>query len=116
MSVDDVFLSRVGHDLRGELSTMITGIHYLLRYEAALGPSARQMLERINGAGKRLGRLLEEFDDAVWIDGGSPNALALEPCRIQILVKDAIERLRPIIESRAVTLDIRIPEELPPFD
>ena len=38
---DDEFLSNVGHDLRGELATVVAGVHYLLRYEADLGDSAR---------------------------------------------------------------------------
>jgi K+-sensing histidine kinase KdpD len=116
MTVDEVFLSRVGHDLRGELATMVTGIHYLLRYEAELGPTARQMLDRINGAGQRMRRLLDEFDDAVWIDGGSPAALALEPCRVDVVVKGAIERLGPAIQTREVGIDLQVPPDLPPFN
>src|SRR4051812_17857126 len=67
MTVDDTFLSRVGHDLRGELATMVTGVHYVLRYEPSLGEASRQMLTRVQGAGQRLRRLLDELDDAVWI-------------------------------------------------
>src|SRR6185503_16466513 len=116
MTVDDVFLSRVGHDLRGELSTMVTGVHYLIRYEAEIGPTARQVLDRVNSAGQRLKRLLDEFDNAVWIDGGDPAALSFEPCRIGRLVKDAISRLQPIIATREVSLDVEVPEDLPPFE
>jgi two-component system, OmpR family, sensor kinase len=116
MTVDEMFLSRVGHDLRGELATMVTGVHYLLRYEADLGPTARQMLDRINGAGQRLRRLLDEFDDAVWIDGGRPSALALAPCRTDVLIKGAIDRLNQAIVSREVSIDLQLPQDLPPFN
>src|SRR5689334_8065989 len=116
MSVDDVFLSRVGHDLRGELATMVTGVHYVLRYEAELGDSARQMLNRVNAAGQRLGRLLDEFDDAVWIEGGDRAGLFLETCRADTLVRTVLTRLSQIVAAREVTLDVRVPAELPTFE
>jgi two-component system OmpR family sensor kinase len=116
MTVDEVFLSRVGHDLRGELATMVTGVHYLLRYEAGLGPTARQMLDRVNGAGQRLRRLLDEFDDAVWIDSGSRSALTLAECHADALVKNVLGRLDQVITSREVTVDLDVPADLPSFD
>lgn len=116
MTVDDKFLSRVGHDLRGELATMVTGIHYLLRYESGLGPNARQMLDRVNGAGQRLRRLLDEFDDAVWIDSGSRAALTFSSCQADVLVKNVLGRLNQAITSREVTVELDLPEGLPAFE
>jgi two-component system, OmpR family, sensor kinase len=115
MSVDDVFLSRVGHDLRGELATMVTGVHYVLRYEAELGDNARQMLNRVHGAGQRLRRLLDELDDAAWIDGGNRAALTFEPCQADTLIRGALARLSQVVSAREVTLDVRVPEDLPSF-
>jgi K+-sensing histidine kinase KdpD len=112
MSVDDVFLSRVGHDLRGELATMVTGVHYVLRYEAELGDAARQMLNRVHGAGQRLRRLLDELDDAVWIDGGNGDGLVFEPCQADTLIRGALARLSQVVSAREVTLDVRVPEGL----
>lgn len=116
MTVDDVFLSRVGHDLRGELATMVTGVHYLLRYEADLREPSRQVLDRVNGAGQRLRRLLDELDDAAWIDGGNRASLVFEPCQIDGLIQGAIARLASLATAREVTLDVRVPEDLPSFD
>jgi two-component system OmpR family sensor kinase len=116
MTVDETFLSSVAHDLRGQLNTIVTGVHYLLRYEANLGQTGRDMLGRVNGAGQRMRRLLEEFDNAVWIDGGSPSALELEPCHADVLLKSAIDRLNQAIESREATLDLQLPPDLPPFN
>jgi len=116
MIVDDLFLGRVGHDLRGELATMVAGVHYLLRYERDLSPSARQMLERVNGAGQRLKRLLDEFENAVWIGGGDRSTLVQEPCRLRMLVEAALGRLSQVIASREVTLDVQVPDDLPEFE
>lgn len=116
MNVDDRFVNLVAHDLRGELATMVAGIHYLLRYEADLGPAARQMLERVNGAGQRLRRLLDEFDNAVWIGGGDPTALMLEPVRLAGVVEAALGRLGQSVAAREVALDVRVPDEAAEFE
>src|SRR5262245_1970943 len=72
---EEAFLGRVGHDLRGELATMVAGIHYLMRYERGLSDAGKQMLERVNGAGGRLRRLLDELEHAAWIKGRPPGPL-----------------------------------------
>ena len=110
-TVDEVFLSRVGHDLRGELATMVAGVHYLLRYEANLGPTARQMLERVNGAGQRLKRLLDELDNAAWISGGDAGSLLVEPVALAAVVQAALVRLAPLAASREVKIDAQLPAQ-----
>jgi signal transduction histidine kinase len=116
MTADETFLSSVAHDLRGQLNTIVTGVHYLLRYETNLGQTSRDMLGRVNGAGQRMRRLLEEFDHAVWIDGGNLAALVLAPCHANLLIKGVIDRLTQAIESREVTIDLQLPPGLPPFN
>lgn len=114
MAADDVFLSRVTHDLRGELATMVAGIHYLLRYEAGVGAAGKQMLERVNGAGQRLRRLLDEMELASWIEGAPANAqLAAEPGRLDLQVQAALGRLERAIAQRGVTVALDVPDEPP---
>src|SRR5690348_14795172 len=100
MPVDDAFLSRVTHDLRGELATMVAGTHYLLRYEAGIGETGKQMLERVNGAGQRLRRLLDELELSVWIDRPPGAALNPEAGRLAPLVEAALGRLERAITQR----------------
>ncbi|MFT3766107.1 MAG: HAMP domain-containing sensor histidine kinase [Minicystis sp.] len=117
MADDDVFLSRVTHDLRGELATMVAGIHYLLRYESGIGESGRQMLDRVNGAGQRLRRLLDELELSAWIDGAPANAvLQLEPCRLDTAVHAAVGRLERSIAQRRATVEIEVPAEVPEIE
>lgn len=113
MSMDSFFLGRVGHDLRGELATMVAGLHYLLRYERDLSPTARQMLDRVNGAGQRLRHLLDEFDHAAWIDGGDKSTLHLEAVEIADLMTATVDKLAPVIEAHHVTVDRKVPPALP---
>lgn len=117
MAVEDVFLNRVTHDLRGELATMVAGTHYLLRYEAGLGETGRQMLERVNGAGQRLRKLLDELELSVWIEGPGPTApgfaLAPEAGRLEPLVEAALGRLEHLIGQRGVAVETAMPVDLP---
>jgi len=113
MAEADVILTRAGHDLRGELATMVTGVHYLMRYEPGLGDTAKQMLERVDGAGKRLSRLLDELELSAWIDGCPPGTLVVEPFRIGPLVEGALSRLAPTIAQRGVTVQADLPADLP---
>jgi two-component system, OmpR family, sensor kinase len=103
MSYDDTFFGRVGHDLRGELATMLAGVHYLLRYESSLGGSAREMLDRVNGAGHRLKRLLGEFDNAIWLEPGRERQVPSEPYDLAELCATVIERVAHAAVSRDVT-------------
>jgi signal transduction histidine kinase len=109
MSYDDQFFGRVGHDLRGELATMLAGVHYLLRYETALGGTAREMLERVNGAGQRLKRLLGEFDNAIWLDSTNKHELLIEPYELDKLCAAAIERVAHAAVAREVTPSCDVP-------
>ncbi|HVY45433.1 MAG TPA: HAMP domain-containing sensor histidine kinase [Minicystis sp.] len=113
---EPAFLGRVGHDLRGELATMVAGVHYLLRYDADLGATAKQMLERVNGAGQRMKRLLDEFDNAAWIDGGDPAQLMMGRCAAPEIVAAALERLAPQAEAREVEVVSSVPASLPAFE
>ena len=114
--IDDAFLSRVGHDLRGELATMVAGVHYLLRYETGVSATAGQMLERVDGAGQRMRRLLDEFDNAVWIDGGDPSQLLRSRQNLADLVGAALERVGPQMAVRNVTVENKVPASMPTFE
>jgi two-component system OmpR family sensor kinase len=113
---EDEFLSRVGHDLRGELATMVAGVHYLMRYETGLGDTAKQMLERVDGAGQRLRRLLDEFDHVSWIDGGDRDQLIRGPVLLAEVVAGVLERLESQIAIREVTIESDVDTSLPAFD
>lgn len=104
MELDDDFFARVGHDLRGELATMLAGVHYLLRYEKRIEPGTREMLERVRGAGERLRRLLDEFDHAVWLRVDPRRPMAMAACDAVELVQSAAGRLEEAAAARGVRL------------
>lgn len=99
MIVNDTFLDRVAHDLRGELSTMLAGVHYLQRFGREGALPSREMLDRVGEAGDRLTRLLEEFDDSVWLLD-KPKPLLLEPIRLQAVIDELVERTEKLAPLR----------------
>jgi K+-sensing histidine kinase KdpD len=112
----EALLGRVAHDLRGELATMVAGVHYLRRYEGGLSDPGKQMLERVDGAAGRLKRLLDELEHAAWIGGRPPGPLSQEPCRLAWIVAGALSRIERSVAQRKVTVRVEVPEDLPPFD
>lgn len=110
MIVDDTFLDRVAHDLRGELSTMLAGVHYLLRFGRDAAVPSRDMLARVGDAGDRLARLLEEFDDCAWLLD-NPKPLLLAPMRIRTLNDDLLERSGRLAQLRGVRLHVDLSPE-----
>ncbi|WP_242516174.1 sensor histidine kinase [Sorangium cellulosum] len=104
--MNDEFFARVGHDLRGELATMLAGVHYLLRYEKGLGAGSRDMLERVRGAGERLKRLLDEFDNAVWLRADPNRPMTIAPCDAAELARQAASHLEATAASRGVRISV----------
>jgi two-component system, OmpR family, sensor kinase len=94
MTVDTAFIDRVCHDFRGELAVMVMGVHYVLRYDRSLSPDARQTLQRVAGAGARLNKELDEFNDVVWLLGAVPQAPELAPCSLDHVLDTVIERFK----------------------
>ncbi|WP_437746431.1 HAMP domain-containing sensor histidine kinase [Sorangium sp. So ce1504] len=104
MWMDDEFFARVGHDLRGELATMLAGVHYLLRYQKDLGAAPRDMLERVRGAGERLKRLLDEFDNSIWLRADASRPMAIAACDAGELARRAAGHLEEAATARGVRI------------
>lgn len=110
MIVNDTFLDRVAHDLRGELSTMLAGVHYLQRFGRQDGQPSRDMLDRVGEAGDRLTRLLEEFDDSVWLLD-NPKPLVLEPIHLRAVIDELIVRTEKLAPLRNAHLHVDLVDE-----
>jgi signal transduction histidine kinase len=95
---------------------MVAGVHYLARYEKGVGEAGRQMLDRVSGAGQRLGKLLDELELAAWIAGRPAGALVSGPVAIAGLVEGAIARLERAAAQRSVTVHAEVPAGLPDLD
>src|SRR4051812_8397615 len=104
MRVDESFFGRVGHDFRGELATMLAGVHFLLRYESGFSPTARQMLERVNAAGQRLKRLLDESGAVAWALEGPRHLPSVRKVALRALITSALPPRHALAEGRRVAI------------
>jgi two-component system sensor histidine kinase KdpD len=105
-------LDAVSHDLRTPLASIRAAAGSLADPDVAIdAPSARATAAAIDAEADRLDRLVREVLDLSRIEAGSLR-LDLEPLVLADAVGPVVERLRPILGKRPIT--ISIPDELPP--
>lgn len=102
----DAFFRRLEHDLRGELATMLAGVHFVLRYVPAVGDDGRRMLDRVKAAGERMTRLLDELGHAAWATSSDPRWLALDRCELGAVVAGAVAASSARAAAREVVVDV----------
>jgi two-component system sensor histidine kinase KdpD len=105
-------LDAVSHDLRTPLASIRAAAGSLVDPEVAVdAASARATAAAIDAEADRLDRLVREVLDLSRIEAGSLQP-DLEPLVLADAVAPVVDRLRPILGDRPIT--ISIPDELPP--
>lgn len=100
----EAFSYSVAHDLRSPLRSMDGFSQALLEdYGAALDDQGRDMLERVRGAAKRMGQLI---DDLLGLSRVSRAELRRETVDLTSLAQDVAERLQQAHPGRDVKLSI----------
>lgn len=103
----DEFLAMLAHELRNPLTPVINGIWLLKRRETLSphGASALRMLER---QALQMQRLVDELLDLSRITQGKITIVP-EPLRLDLLLDQVAEALRPGLEARGQRLDLVLP-------
>jgi len=105
-------LDAVSHDLRTPLASIRAAAGSLADPEVSVdAASARSTAAAIDAEADRLDRLVREVLDLSRIEAGSLSP-ELEPLVLADAVGPVVDRLRPILGHRRITLSI--PDELPP--
>jgi two-component system sensor histidine kinase KdpD len=105
-------LDAVSHDLRTPLASIRAAAGSLADPDIAIdAPSARATAAAIDAEADRLDRLVREVLDLSRIEAGSLRP-ELEPLVLADAVGPVVERLRPILGARPIT--VSIPDELSP--
>jgi two-component system sensor histidine kinase KdpD len=111
-ALKSALLDTVSHDLRTPLASIRAAAGSLADPDVAIdAASARATAAAIDAEADRLDRLVREVLDLSRIEAGSLRP-ELEPLVLADAVGLVVERLRPILAARKVT--VSIPDELPP--
>ena len=102
------------HDLRNPLGVIKTGLDLLARVQVVESDSeySAHVIQTIEKSTKRMQRLVDTLLDIARLEKGAM-ALSMGPMDLGALVEDTMADLSPLAERGDVTLDSRLPEDLP---
>ncbi len=109
----DDFVSTVTHELRTPL-TSIRAFSEILHDNPALEPAQREkFLSIITRESERLTRLINQVLDLAKIESGNAE-WHTEQFSLRELIEDAMSSTSQLFSDKAIALDLRLPENLPP--
>ena len=104
------FIQVASHELRTPL-TILLGLEQLALQQAIEGNPVRPLLIRIDAAGKRLQRIMDQLVKMLSA-GNFDKGLDRKPTDLAALLNDAADDVRPFITLRRQTLAIDVPSDL----
>ena len=107
------FVAAVSHELRTPVSVIGTAAGNLADGVVADPARVRKYGETIQGEARRLGETVERVLQLAGIAAGS-SAAAWGPVAVPDLVRQALSGCRPEIDSRGVTVEVSLADDLPP--
>jgi PAS domain S-box-containing protein len=105
----DEFLAMLAHELRNPLAPVLNGLQ-LLRMEQTVSPNGQQAIGMIDRQARHLTRLVDDLLDVSRITTGKVS-LRKERVELHTVINNAIETVRPLVESRKHELSVSLPSE-----
>jgi len=105
----DEFLAMLAHELRNPLAPVLNGVQ-ILRLEQTVSPGGQQAIGVIDRQAKHLTRLVDDLLDVSRITTGKVS-LRKERIELHAPVGQAVEAVRPLMDSRKHTLSVSLPSE-----
>ncbi len=110
----DAFLANITHEFRTPLAAQIASLEILREEGASLtAAEQRQMLDVLYTGVQRLDLLVQNLLESASIEAGYFR-VDPEPCRLDILVTEAIELIQPLIRQRHQRIVVTMAPDLPP--
>ncbi|MCZ6682108.1 MAG: ATP-binding protein [Planctomycetota bacterium] len=97
------FVAHVAHELRTPLSSIRAYTEMLVDGEAGDEATRAEYYEIIDSSANRLGRLIDNMLDISRIEAGTVR-VNKEPVAVSMVVKDALDEMRPQAEEKKITL------------
>ena len=103
----------VSHDLRNPLGAVMIGISTLRKWPDLSAEMLREHLDSIHRAAERASTLVHDLLDVARLDAGIM-AVSLEPIDLASAIGEAVELMKPLLDSRFLRCETQVEEDLPP--
>ena len=109
------FLANMSHELRTPLNAIMLYADLLKEQAAEQGRKEETAdLDRILGSADHLLRLINDVLDLSKVEAGRMT-VASEPLRLEVLVEETVQTIRPMAQKRGDVLGAEYPANHPPF-
>ncbi|MBL0419934.1 PAS domain-containing sensor histidine kinase [Ramlibacter sp. AW1] len=106
----DIFLSKLVHELLSPLGAIRGAVDVLARAQVAREPLVGRMLRIVQRQASGLGALVDELSDVARIKLGSAVLARCEPVVLQAVVRDALDTCAPALQERQQVASVLLPE------
>ncbi|QED26501.1 hypothetical protein FRD01_04410 [Microvenator marinus] len=107
------FVANVSHELRTPIATIQSSAETLLMDGMDVGPIGVEFVETIHRQSGRMGQIVEDLLTLSRLEAAGEE-LAMQNVEILVVAQDVLERFRPVAQKNGVSLEIEVPEDLPP--
>ncbi|MBJ7595186.1 MAG: hypothetical protein JF886_10055 [Candidatus Dormibacteraeota bacterium] len=107
------FISNVSHELRTPLAAMRVMAETLLAGALEDGPAAHEFVHRLGLEVEQMSQMVEELLELSALEGDQRPAPEEAVPVVDLLI--AVDRLRPLIEDKAINLGFDVPADIPPI-
>ena len=105
LSLNELFVGVVGHDLRGPLNAIMTSTTILEQISSE--PDVQEVSGRLRSIGLRMTRMINDLLDLTRARLGGGIPIALQPTSLEPLASTIVEETRLAHPTRTVQLDLR---------
>ncbi len=106
----EALVSAIAHDLRNPISAL-GGFADLVARSGELNEEQDKFLTRVRQTADKLNKLILPLVELAWIEAGMP--LRHEPCRLGVLIYEAVGRLAEMAREKKITIAISTQEPMP---
>ena len=109
----DAVLANISHEFKTPLAAQLVSLELLVDRLADLGPDeTRTLIVSLQRGALRLTQLIDNLLESVRIEAGRV-VLRRQSVRLDEVVEEAVEMIRPLADQRGQSIDVQLPHPLP---